>query len=270
MDNTNMKYDELISYLKNLKGVAVAFSGGVDSTFLLKAAVDALGDNVVAITIKAPYIPNWEIKESMKLSKQLNVAHKFIDIPVIEEIKNNPENRCYLCKKNTFTIIKKEAEKHGLSQVIDGTNYDDLGDYRPGMKALKELEIKSPLLELKIGKAQIRKLSHVLGLNTWNKPAYACLLTRIPYGREVNKEELKKIEESEKYIMEMGYKAIRVRSHGELARIEFAYEDMKKLINTEELLEISEKLKTFGFKYVTMDLSGYRMGSFNQGVGKNG
>lgn len=264
MDNINKKYDELIKYLKELNGVAVAFSGGVDSTFLVKAASEALGDKVVAITVNSPYIPKWEIEESKNLSSELNVIHKFIEVPIIEEIRYNPENRCYLCKKNVFSLIKKEAAQYGINQVIDGTNYDDLGDYRPGMKALKELDIKSPLLELEIGKEQIRKMSHMLGLVTWNKPAYACLLTRIPYGSEIKKEELIRIEESEKYIMSLGYKAIRVRCHGELARIEFSMKDMKNMINSELSQEISEKLKGFGFKYVTMDLSGYKMGSFNK------
>lgn len=262
----NEKYKNLLSYLKKLDKVILAFSGGVDSTFLLKAAKEALGDNFKAVTIQAPYIPKWEIAEAKQLVAELGVAFEIIEAPIIDEIRNNPENRCYLCKKAVFSQIKAIAKREGYFYVIDGTNFDDIGDYRPGLKALRELDIKSPLLECQLGKQEIRSLSKELGLTTWDKPPYACLLTRIPYGDELKEEAFIKIENAERYMMERGFRAIRVRCHGDLARIEVDKKDRSKLFNEELLDEIADKLKEFGFKYVTLDLEGYRMGSFNESI----
>jgi uncharacterized protein len=217
------KYIDLLNYLKNLERVVLAFSGGVDSTFLLRAAKEALGDNMKAVTVLSPYIPKWEVAEAKQL-----------------------------------------AEKQGYNYVIDGTNLDDIGDYRPGLKALKELEIKSPLLECKLTKEKIRSLSKQLGLKTWDKPSYACLLTRIPYGNELKVEDFEKIEEAEKYMMKIGFRAVRVRCHGDLARIEVNRDDRIKLTNEKTMDDISSKFKEFGFKYVTLDLQGYRVGSLNE------
>lgn len=260
----NEKYLNLINYLQGLNKVVLAFSGGVDSTFLLKAAKDALGENVKAITIRSPYIPKWEIAEAQELVKEIGVTHQIIEAPIIDEIQNNPENRCYLCKTAIFKTIKSVAHEQGYHYVIDGSNFDDTGDYRPGLKALGELNIKSPLLECQLTKQEIRSLSKELGLNTWSKPAYACLLTRIPYGQELKAEDFEKIENAEKYMMDRGFRAVRVRCHGNLARIEVAKDDRKKLFDENLLEEISRKLKEFGFKYVSLDLEGYRVGSFNE------
>jgi len=263
----NEKYINLINCLRSMGKVILAFSGGVDSTFLLKAAKEALGDNIKAVTIQSPYIPKWEIEEAKQLVKQLGIAFEILEAPIIDEIRNNPENRCYLCKKAVFSQIKAIAEREGYPYVIDGTNFDDLGDYRPGLKALRELDIKSPLLECQLTKQEIRSLSKELGLSTWDKPPYACLLTRIPYGSELKEEDFDKIEKAEKYMMEKGFRAIRVRCHDNLARIEVDKKDRSKLFNEELLDEISGKLKEFGFKYVTLDLEGYRVGSFNATIG---
>ncbi|WP_432663563.1 ATP-dependent sacrificial sulfur transferase LarE [Wukongibacter baidiensis] len=260
----NEKYSNLIDYLKTLDKVVLAFSGGVDSTFLLKAAKEALGENIKAVTILSPYIPKWEVEEAKELVKELNVEYEIVEVPIIDEIKSNPEDRCYLCKKAVFSMIQDIAKKEGYNYVIDGTNFDDLGDYRPGLKALGELDVKSPLLECELTKAEIRSLSKELGLNTWDKPPYACLLTRIPYGNELKVEDFEKIEEAEKYMMSIGFRAVRVRCHGDLARIEVNKEDRVKLFEEKILDEISCKLKEFGFSYVTMDLEGYRVGSFNE------
>jgi len=258
------KYSNLISYLQTLEKVVLAFSGGVDSTFLLKAAKEALGDNVKAITIHSPYIPKWEIEEAKQLVREIGVAHEIIEASIIDEIRDNPENRCYLCKTAIFSLIKSAANSQGYHYIIDGTNFDDTGDYRPGLKALKELEVKSPLLECQLTKLEIRSLSRELELNTWDKPAYACLLTRIPYGQKLIEADFEKIENAEKYMMNRGFRAVRVRCHGNMARIEVAKKDRIKLFDEEILDEISGKLKEFGFKYVTLDLEGYRVGSFNE------
>jgi len=259
----NEKYINLVNCLKNMEKVILAFSGGVDSTFLLKVAKQALGDNLKAVTIQSPYIPKWEIEEAKQLVTELDVAFEILEAPIIDEIRNNPENRCYLCKKAVFSQIKAIAQREGYPYVIDGTNFDDIGDYRPGLKALRELNIKSPLLECQLSKPEIRSLSKELGLNTWDKPPYACLLTRIPYGNELKEEDFVKIEKAEKYMMDRGFRAIRVRCHDNLARIEVDKKDMDKLLNEKLLEEISGKLKEFGFTYVTLDLEGYKVGSFN-------
>ncbi|HEY8911372.1 MAG TPA: ATP-dependent sacrificial sulfur transferase LarE [Desulfosporosinus sp.] len=261
---SNEKYEKLLCYLQNLEKVVLAFSGGVDSTFLLKAAKDALGINVKAITIRTPYIPKWEIEEAKQLAQVLGVAHEIVDAPIIDEIRNNPENRCYLCKRAVFGHIKSVAQNQGYPHVIDGTNLDDTKDYRPGLKALQELDIKSPLLECQVTKQEIRGFSKELELTTWDKPSFACLLTRIPYGNELKLKDFEKIENAERYMMERGFRAVRVRCHDNLARIEVDNKDRNKLFNEKLIDEISSKFKEFGFKYVTLDLEGYRVGSFNE------
>lgn len=259
------KYKELITYLKNLKSVAVAFSGGVDSTLLLKACREALGDNAIAVTVVSPYVPKWEVQEAKQLVEEMGIKSFFIEVPILEEIRSNPENRCYLCKKAIFTKIKSLAKENGIEYVVDGTNADDIKDYRPGLKALGELEIKSPFLENAITKEEVRVFSKELGLKTWDKPAYACLLSRIPYNQNIDEQDLNRVEKSELYLMNLGFKGVRVRSHGDLARIEVQKDDREKLINGDILDNISIKLKRLGFKYVTLDLEGYKMGSLNEG-----
>lgn len=264
----NEKYLSLISYLKKLGRVVLAFSGGVDSTFLLKAGREALGDNLKAVTILSPYIPKWEVEEARELADELGVDYQIIETPIIDEIRYNPEDRCYLCKKAVFTKIIDIAKIEGYNYVIDGTNIDDMGDYRPGLKALRELEVKSPLLDCGLGKKDIRAFSKELGLKTWDKPSYACLLTRIPYGSELKVEDFQKIEEAEKYMMKLGFRAVRVRCHGNLARVEVDRKYRARLLNEELLDNISENLKRIGFKYVTMDMQGYRVGSLNETIQK--
>lgn len=256
------KYNKLLKYLTSLKEVAVAFSGGVDSTFVLHAAKEALGEKVMAIMVIAPYTPKWEVEEGKEILEEMGIKHIFIEVPMLEDIRFSPKDRCYICKKAVFSNIQRVAKEHGIQYVLDGTNFDDTRDYRPGLRALKELNIKSPLLECEIGKAEIRSLSKVFGLKTHNKPAYACLLSRIPYDQEVKFEDLERIEKSEVYLMNLGFIGVRVRSHMDLARIEFSKEDLEKM-DMELMTKISRELKSYGYKYVTLDMEGYRMGSLN-------
>jgi len=204
MDN-NVKFNNLLNHLKGYGNLAVAFSGEADSTLLLKAAQLALKENVLAITVKTPYIPALEIDEAITFTKQHNIRHKILDFPFLVKLKDNPKDRCYLCKLHLFNFMLKEAQKENIEILADGTNVDDLNDYRPGLKALKELQIKSPFLELNITKPEIRRISLQMGLPTWEKPAYACLLTRIPYGQEIKNGELKRIEEAENYLRNLGF-----------------------------------------------------------------
>ncbi|NGM80856.1 ATP-dependent sacrificial sulfur transferase LarE [Paenibacillus sp. 7124] len=268
--NRNPKYEALLDYLKQLDRVVLAFSGGVDSTFLLRAAKEALGDRLKAVTILSPYIPKWEIEEAKELVRELGVDYEIIEAPLIDEIKYNPDNRCYLCKTAVFSMIKELAGKGGYRYVIDGTNFDDIHDYRPGLKALAELGVKSPLRDCELTKAEIRSLSRELGLPTWDKPPYACLLTRIPYGSELRTEDFEKIERAEKYLMDLGFRAIRVRCHDDLARIEVGRSDRSRLFDEELMDRISVKLKEFGFRYVSLDLAGYKTGSLNAAIGVTG
>lgn len=262
---SDKKYEDLIKSLKGLESVVIAFSGGVDSTFLMRAAKEALEDKVLAVTIVSPYIPKWEIEEAKEIVKELNVKHELIEVPVIlDDIKNNPDDRCYLCKNFVFSKIIELQKERGFKYVIDGTNLDDTKDYRPGMKALKELKVVSPLLENNITKDDIRRFSKELGLSTWDKPAYACLLSRIPYNQEIKFEDLRKIENAEIYLMKLGFKGVRVRSHNDLARIEVQRQDRKRICDEKLMDEICERFKELGFKYVTLDLQGYKMGSLNK------
>jgi uncharacterized protein len=252
------KYRQLISYLTDLGDAAVAFSGGVDSTFLLNAAYDALGNKVIALTVKSPYIPDWEIAEAIDYAGKLGVKHLIIEAPLTREIMHNPENRCYLCKRFIFKKLRDIAVQKGFKNLVDGTNSDDSSDTRPGMKALKELNVLSPLKENGFGKQDIRRLSRMLGLPTWEKPAYACLLTRIPYNTAVEDVILRRIENAEKFLIDLGIKAVRVRTHGDIARIEIDPSLIKKVIEKNLFKAINQQLKSLGFKYVTLDLEGYR------------
>ncbi|MGX8796885.1 ATP-dependent sacrificial sulfur transferase LarE [Fusibacter sp. JL298sf-3] len=258
------KFDELCKKLESLGSIVIAFSGGVDSTFLVSVASQVLKGKVLALTVNAPYIADWEIEEARALTTTLQVRHEFITVSIPHCIEKNPENRCYLCKTEIFSTIKAYAIERGFHAVCDGSNADDVGDYRPGMRALQELDIKSPLLMCGITKAEIRQWSKALNLETWDKPPYACLLTRLPYGTEIAVEDLKMIEAAEHYLIQRGIRAVRVRKHGEIARIEVDFSRTEHLLSLNVFKEISEALKGFGFKYVTLDLDGYTMGSFNR------
>jgi uncharacterized protein len=258
------KLTKLQEYLKSLNKVAVAFSGGTDSSLLLYVAHEVLKDNVIALSVKSPYIAKWEIEEAVDFVNSYNIKHKTLELSIDESIKFNPQNRCYLCKMKVFSILKAEAEKNGFTYLADGTNYDDISDYRPGIKALKELNIKSPLLECMLTKQDIRDISKFYNLPTWDKPAYACLLTRLPHDKEICFQSLDRIESGEKFLISNGLKAVRVREHDGIARIEIPENDMKLLFKNDLRINIVKTFKELGYDYVCIDLQGYRTGSMQK------
>ncbi|MCJ7665691.1 MAG: ATP-dependent sacrificial sulfur transferase LarE, partial [Actinobacteria bacterium] len=221
-DSLDEKINKLKTILENLKSVVVAFSGGVDSTFLLAVAAEVLGKNVLAITAVSPMIPSWEMKEAKKIARKLKVRHKLIRTSPLENpsLKYNPADRCYICKKGLFIKFLNLADNYGYSCLIDGTNFDDMLGFRPGLKALMELGIRSPLAEAELTKEDIRKYSKIMGLPTWDSPALACLATRIPHGEEITEPKLKQIDQAEEFIRSLGFKQVRVRYHFPIARIE--------------------------------------------------
>jgi pyridinium-3,5-biscarboxylic acid mononucleotide sulfurtransferase len=259
------KYLHLLHTLRAYQKIAVAFSGGVDSSFLLAASKMAVGDNAIGITVDSPALPRYELEEAQNLARLLDIKHIVLHSEEIEEeVANNPVNRCYFCKKTEYGNIKKEAAKLGIYHVLDGSNADDLKDYRPGMKARDEIQVSSPLQEAGITKEEIRQFSKVMNLPTWDKQAAACLFSRIPYGERIKVEDLEKIEKAEKFFIDHGFKTIRVRCHKNLARIEVTPSDIEKLLQEPLRNEVLTTLKSFGFHFITIDLQGYRLGSFNE------
>jgi uncharacterized protein len=257
------KYTALVELLLSFGSVAVAYSGGLDSTFLLTVAAKILGNRIIALTVKTPYIPDWELEESIKICNDLKVRQFIIKSDIPNSIRNNPESRCYICKSYIFSKFITEAAKKGDYRIVDGTNLDDIKDYRPGMKALKELNISSPLLECSITKDDIRRFSKMLGITTWDKPAYACLLTRIPYHTEINKEELLRIEKAELYLHQMGFMESRVRSQDTTARVELNPVQFEYIMKEPVRQKVIDEFHKLGYHYIAIDLEGYRTGSMN-------
>lgn len=260
------KYNDLIQEIKKYQKAVVAFSGGVDSTFLLNTAKLYIGDNVLAIILKTGNMPQREYIEAIDFLEKEKILYEVcvFDESKIIGYKENPANRCYLCKKALFQKMKQVAKAKGISYILEGSNIDDMKDYRPGLAALQELEIKSPLRDAKLSKEEIRTLSKSQGLATWNKPAYSCLATRIPYGEIITKEKLEMIEQAENYLIELGFSQMRVRHHGVLARIEIEREEMKKFYDDKIQKKVYQYFKQLGFLYTALDLNGYQMGNMNQ------
>ncbi|MCD8237842.1 MAG: ATP-dependent sacrificial sulfur transferase LarE [Clostridiales bacterium] len=260
------KYDKLKKYLLSLEGVAVAFSGGVDSAFLLKAAHDVLGDKTIAVTAKSQVFPEREMKEAEDFCKSESIKQIVFNLNQLEirGFKDNPPDRCYICKKELMSKIKTIAEENNLKHVAEGSNIDDLGDYRPGLQAVSEFNIKSPLRYAGLNKAEIRELSKRMGLKTCDKPSFACLASRFPYGEEITGEKLIMIDRAEQLLINLGFNQIRVRIQGETARIEACEKDFSKLFEKETREKIISEFKKYGFTYISADLQGYRTGSMNE------
>ncbi|MFO7982378.1 MAG: ATP-dependent sacrificial sulfur transferase LarE [Desulfuromonadales bacterium] len=261
------KYAKLKTILREMETAIIAFSGGVDSTFLLRVARDVLGtENVIALTATSPTYPQYEFEESRQLAKQMDVRQIVIesnelDIPGFA--KNDPR-RCYYCKHELFSLCRDKARELRFNAILDGSNVDDLCDDRPGREAAEELDIRSPLVEARLTKNEIRYISRDLGLATWQKQPFACLSSRFPYGTEITAGRLEQVGRCEMFMRHKGFRNYRVRYHGELARIEVAPEEIDRLLDTQLRGEIVEALKKAGFTYVSLDLQGYRTGSMNE------
>jgi len=260
-----IKMKKLEDYLRGLGSVAVAFSGGTDSAFLLKIAHNVLGEDVIAVTVNSCQFPESEFKEAEDFCRQEKIKQISFstDEFSIKGFSKNPPDRCYLCKKNFLTRILDIAKEEGIPYVAEGSNMDDNNDYRPGLMAVSELGVKSPLREALLYKDEIRLLSKKTGLKTWDKPSFACLYTRFSYGEDLSREKTSMVEKAEKLLAGYGFRQVRVRVHGNLARIEVLPEDIEKLADTRLRLAITEKFRQYGFDYVALDMEGYRTGSMN-------
>lgn len=260
------KYEKLKGYLGELGSVAVAYSSGVDSAFLLKVAHDVLGEKAIAITAVSAIFPKREKNEAHEFCEREQIQQIICEFDElsIDGFAKNPKNRCYICKKALFQKLKEMAKENQMKYVLEGSNMDDLGDYRPGLVAVEELDIVSPLRYVGLYKEEIRYLSHMLGLPTWEKPSFACLASRFVYGEQITTDKLNMVEQAEQFLLDLGFLQMRVRIHGTLARIEVLREDFDKIMEYEIRTKITKKLLELGFSYVTVDLVGFRSGSMNE------
>lgn len=265
-----IKLGKLKETLSNMENALVAYSGGVDSTLLLKVAQDVLGDKAVGLIVISPTLPARELKEARDIAamqgfKLIEKNSQELELP---DFTSNTERRCYFCKDHLFKLLYEYAEQHGFQVILDGSNADDLNDYRPGLQAALEQSVRSPLQEAGFSKREIRQLAKELNLPNWDKPSSPCLSSRIPYGTEITLSLLHQVEKAEDLLSVLGFNEFRVRHHGDIARIEIPAQDFNKLIK--HRLEINQNLKNLGFNYVTLDIKGFRSGSLNEGLIDNG
>ena len=267
MTLNNSKLNSLKKLLRDYRKVIVAFSGGVDSTFLLKICVDVLGkESVIAVTAISDSYTKKELKYAKSIAKNCGVEHILLETNEMSDdnFLSNPPDRCYHCKRHLFSELKNIAKARNIEYILDASNVDDKSDYRPGRRAVKEFFVKSPLIDAGITKEDIRRYSKALGLDSWNKPANPCLASRIPYGSKITKDKLEMVQKAETFLRNKGLKVVRVRYHGEIARIEVPEDDIKKLTEKDMRTKIIKYLKHLGFVWITVDLRGYRTGSLNE------
>jgi uncharacterized protein len=262
------KLTKMRAIFSPMRSVIVAFSGGVDSTFVLKVAYDTIGDRVLALTTTSPTMPDEDRESALTMAQVIGARHLIVESNELEipGYSANPLNRCYLCKHNLFTVCEAKAAELGIDNIVDGLNLDDLHDYRPGMQAASEKRVRHPLVEAELSKAEIRELSRAMRLPTWDRPASPCLSSRFPYGTEITPEGLAKVAAGERILHAMGFKVARVRFHGEVARLELERSEMERIFETQIRDAVDREFKKIGFRFVAIDLKGFRSGSLNEGV----